>query len=66
VSHRSYRQHAVTDTNFLKNILIKQDGEHESLGSVSLYLKEAAPRVARLYFRAREDRDKGQEIFRKL
>ena len=66
VSHRSYKQHAVTDSNFLKNILIKQDGEHESLGSVSLFLKEAAPRVARLYFRTREDRDKGQEIFRKL
>ncbi len=34
ISHRSYKQHAVTDSNFLKNILIKKDGEHESLGNV--------------------------------
>jgi HD superfamily phosphohydrolase len=66
LSHRSYKQHAVTDSNFLKNILIKQDGEHESLGKVSLFLKEVAPRVARLYFRTKDDRDQGQEIFRKL
>ena len=29
LSHRSYKQHAVTDTDFLKNILIKIDGEIE-------------------------------------
>jgi uncharacterized protein len=30
ISHRNYKQHDVTDTNFLKNILIKKDGEPES------------------------------------
>jgi uncharacterized protein len=63
LSHRSYKQHAVTDSNFLKNILIKKQGEFESLGSVSQLLKEPAARVARLYFRSAEDRDKGQTIF---
>ena len=66
LSHRSYKQHAVTDTDFLKNILIKQDGEIESLGSVSLLLREPAPRVARVYFRSEADRDRARVIFRGL
>ena len=65
-SHRSYKQHAVTDLSFLKNILIKKAGEHELLGNVSLLLKEPAPRVARLYFRTAEDRDAGKTIFQGL
>jgi len=66
LSHRSYKQHAVTDPNFLKNILIKKDGEHESLGSVSRLLKEPMPRVARLYFRSQDDCEKAQQLFRDL
>jgi hypothetical protein len=66
LSHRSYKQHAATDSSFLKNILIKKHGEHESLGSVSLLLKEPAPRVARIYFRTSEDRDAGKAIFQTL
>lgn len=66
LSHRSYKQHAVTDSNFLKNILIKKQGEFESLGSVSQLLKEPAARVARLYFRSTEDRNEGQAIFQSL
>jgi hypothetical protein len=66
ITHRNYKQHAVTDSSFLKNILIKKDGEHESLGSVSLLLTQPAPRVARIYFRSKEDRDRGQTIFRAL
>jgi HD superfamily phosphohydrolase len=66
LSHRSYKQHAVTDSSFLKNILIKKDGEHESLGSVSLLLKEPAPRVARIYFKTSDDRDAGKAIFQSL
>lgn len=66
LSHRSYKQYEVTDPSFLKNILIKKDGEHESLGSVSLFLKEAAPRVARLYFRNEADRDRARVIYRAL
>lgn len=66
LSHRSYKQHAVTDSSFLKNILIKKDGEFESLGSISLLLKEPAPRVARLYFRTEEDRNSAKTIFQSL
>jgi uncharacterized protein len=66
LSHRSYKQHEVTDSSFLKNILIRNDGEVESLGSVSLLLTEPAPRVARVYFRTAADRDRAQEIFRSL
>jgi HD superfamily phosphohydrolase len=65
-SLRSYKQHDVTDANFLKNILIKKEGEHESLGSVSLLLKEPAARVARIYFRTDEDRNRAQSLFRAL
>jgi hypothetical protein len=66
LSHRSYKQHAVTDENFLKNILIKKDGEVESLGHVSLLLKEPAPRVARVYFRVQSDCDEARAIFKAL
>jgi HD superfamily phosphohydrolase len=66
LSHRSYKQHAVTDSNFLKNILIKKQGEFESLGSVSQLLREPASRVARLYFRSAEDRATAQIIFQSL
>jgi uncharacterized protein len=66
LSHRSYKQHAVTDSSFLKNILIRKDGEIESLGSVSLLLTAPAPRVARIYFRNDFDRDKAKKILRSL
>lgn len=66
LSHRSYKQHAVTDSDFLKNILIKVEGEIESLGNVSLLLKEPAPRVARVYFRNEADKGRAQMIFRAL
>jgi hypothetical protein len=66
VVHRSYKQHAPTDPNFLKNILIKHEGEVEPLGSVSLHITEPAPRVARMYFRSGEERDRAQTIFRGL
>jgi HD superfamily phosphohydrolase len=66
ISHRNYKQHAVTDSNFLKNILIKKQGEHESLGSVSPLLTQPTARVARLYFRTVDDRDRAQAIFKSL
>ncbi len=66
LSHRNYKQHAVADENFLKNIIIKVDGEHESLGSVSALLKTPVVRVVRIYFRSEEDRAMGQEIFLSL
>jgi hypothetical protein len=66
LSHRSYKQHEVTDSDFLKNILIETKGEIESLGSVSQLLKEPAPRVARIYFRSSSDRDRAQAIFRSI
>lgn len=64
--HRNYKQHAVTDESFLKNILIKINGEHESLGSVSALLKTPVTRVARVYFRSNEDCQYGQGIFQGL
>lgn len=66
LAHRSYKQHAVTDESFLKNILIKINGEHESLGSVSSILTTPVTRVARIYFRSREDCDEGKRIFNSL
>lgn len=66
LSHRNYKQHAVTDENFLKNILIKIDGEHESLGSVSAILRAPVVRVARVYFRTAEDREEGRRLFHSL
>jgi uncharacterized protein len=66
LSHRNYKQHAVTDESFLKNILIKIDGEHESLGNVSALLKTPVVRVARIYFRNQADREDGEKIFQAL
>nr|WP_274613366.1 HD domain-containing protein [Bradyrhizobium acaciae] len=66
LAHRNYKQHAVTDESFLKNILIKINGEHESLGSVSSLLKTPVTRVARFYFRTREDCERAQRIFHEL
>jgi uncharacterized protein len=66
LSHRNYKQHAVTDESFLKNILIKIDGEHESLGSVSALLKTPVLRVVRVYFRSAEDCGAGRKIFNDL
>jgi hypothetical protein len=66
ISHRSYKQHDVTDSNFLKNILIKRNGEPESLGSVSDLLKVPMKRVARIYFRDDVDRESAVKIFGSL
>jgi len=57
VSQGNYKQYAVTDINFLKNLLIKKEGEYECLGNVSSLLKGPVARVARIYFRNEEDRD---------
>lgn len=66
LAHRNYKQHAVTDESFLKNILIKINGEHESLGSVSSILKTPVTRVARVYFRTAEDYEVGKRVFQQL
>jgi HD superfamily phosphohydrolase len=66
LSHRNYKQHAVTDESFLKNILIKVDGEHESLGSVSSLLKTPVVRVVRIYFRSTEDCAEARKLFNQL
>ncbi len=66
LSHRNYKQHAVTDESFLKNILIRVDGEHESLGSVSSLLKAPVVRVVRVYFRSAEDCIEAQKLFHQL
>ncbi|QAY95100.1 hypothetical protein CWB41_04630 [Methylovirgula ligni] len=66
ISHRSYKQHAVTDPNFLKNILIKKDGEIESLGNVSGFLRAPAPRVARIYFANSGARDRARVVYQGL
>ena len=63
VSHRRYKQHEVTDANFLKNILIKKDGEPESLGDVSALLRTPERRQARIYLESRDARDRAIEIF---
>jgi uncharacterized protein len=63
VSHRNYKQHAVTDTSFLKNLLIKKDGEYESLGHVSSLLTGPVARVARIYFRSDQDREAAKSAF---
>jgi len=63
LSHRSYKQYAVTDSNFLKNILIWKGNEIESLGTVSDILKVPAKRTARIYFRNSTDRDSALAIY---
>lgn len=63
ISLRSYKQYAVTDANFLKNILIWKRQEIEPLGSVSDILKVPPKRSARIYFRTSADRDAAAKIY---
>jgi uncharacterized protein len=65
VANRSYKQHAVTDANFLKNILIRREGEHESLGNIIAILKAPATRVARVYLENDKERERAAELFAK-
>jgi HD superfamily phosphohydrolase len=64
VSQRSLKHYDVTNSSFLKNILIRQGSEIEALGNVSSIVRAPARRVARLYFENREDRDRAEELFR--
>jgi hypothetical protein len=63
VAQREYKQHDVTNSSFLKNILIKVGGEIESLGSVSSLVRTPARRSARIYFRTVEHRDRAAGLF---
>jgi hypothetical protein len=65
VSMRSYKQYAVTDSDFLKNILIWKGTEIESLGNVSSILTAPAKRSARIYFRDESARRVALEIYMK-
>jgi HD superfamily phosphohydrolase len=63
ISHRNYKQYDVTNSSFLKNILIKNGDEIESLGSVSALVKLPAKRSARVYFHNVKDREKAAAIY---
>lgn len=62
VPAKEYKQYDVMDENYLKNILVKRDGEFESLGQISEITKNPPAKKIRLYFRTREDRDKAQAL----
>ncbi|MBK8768853.1 MAG: HD domain-containing protein [Rhizobiales bacterium] len=62
---KSYKQYAVMEKNFLKNILIKKDGEPQSLGEVSNIVKSLGEKSARLYFKSDDDRSKAIELLKK-
>ncbi|MEA2974554.1 MAG: uncharacterized protein QOF19_74 [Alphaproteobacteria bacterium] len=62
---KSYKQYDVMDENYLKNILIKKDGEYEPLGTVSEIVKNIPPKMIRLYFRNTKDRDKAHSLLEK-
>jgi HD superfamily phosphohydrolase len=62
---KSYKQYDVMDDTYLKNILIKKDGEYEPLGNVSEVVKNIPPKTIRIYFRTRDDRDRADRILAK-
>jgi uncharacterized protein len=62
---KTYKQYAVMEKNFVKNILIKKDGEPQSLGEVSNIVKSLGEKSARLYFVSNDDREKAREIMKK-
>lgn len=61
---KSYKQYDVMDETYLKNILIKKDGEYEPLGKVSEIVKNIPPKTIRLYFRSKEDRDRAADLLK--
>jgi uncharacterized protein len=62
---KTYKQYAVMEKNFLKNILIKKENEAEPLGEVSQVVKSLGEKTIRLYFKTSEDKLKANELLKK-
>lgn len=65
ITGKTYKQYAVMEKNFLKNILIKKDGEAQSLGEVSNIVKSLGEKSARLYFKSTDDKEKATALLKK-
>jgi HD superfamily phosphohydrolase len=64
VPAKDYKQYDVMDENFLKNILIKKDGEYEPLGWSSEIVKNPPAKKIRIYFTSEHGRDRAAKILK--
>ena len=62
---KSYKQYDIRDPDFVKNILIKHDGEHVPLGNMSEVANNLPQKRVRLYFPTKNDRKAAEEIMKK-
>ncbi|MFC5066402.1 HD domain-containing protein [Flaviflagellibacter deserti] len=63
---KAYKQYDVMDRNFLKNIMVEADGEHEPLGRVSQLVQAIPAKPTRIYFDCSKDRDRAKSIRDKM
>ena len=63
---KEYKQYDVMDENYLKNILVKKDGEYEPLGWNSEIVKNPPTKKIRLYFKTQQGRDRAMKILADL
>lgn len=61
---KSYKQYAVMEENFLKNILIKKGNEPVFLGDASNIVKSLGEKSVRLYFENQELKDAAIQILK--
>jgi HD superfamily phosphohydrolase len=66
VPAKDYKQYDVMDENYLKNILVKKEGEYEPLGWNSEIVKNPPAKKIRLYFRTKQARDRAMKILNGL
>ena len=65
IPSKTYKQYAVMEKDFLKNILVKKGEEIEPLGDVSTVVKSLGEKKVRLYFANQADKVKSLEILKK-
>jgi hypothetical protein len=63
---KDYKQYDVMDENYLKNILVKKDGEYEPLGWSSEVVRNPPAKRIRLYFKTGKGRDRALKILSDL
>jgi len=63
---KEYKQYDVMDENYLKNILVKKDGEYEPLGWNSEIVKNPPVKKIRVYFKTQQGRDRAVKILADL
>lgn len=62
VPQKSYKQYDIMEENFVKNILVKKDGEYMALAGISESVRLLPKKKARIYFNDRAARETAKEL----